>query len=125
PQRAVEPLALLRAAWAAAGIGVELQVWEGECPGVAETLAHHPGSLDAVLLIGPPRRSPSTMVPGPFVVDRADRRIPVAWLPFRGEPEIARFAAGAAQVYARAASKPAAALLAQWMPHYLRIVGRM
>src|SRR5690606_4923705 len=99
--------------------------WEGDPPGVADALAHHPGRPDAVLLIGPPRRSPSTMVPGPFVVDRADRRIPVAWLPFRGETELAHFAAGAARVYSRAASQPAAALLAQWMPHYLRLVDRM
>ena len=125
PERALAPLDPLRAAWAEAGIEADLRVWTGEPPAVAATVAEHPSRADAALLIGPPRRAPSTMASGPFALDRDGRRVPVAWLPFRGEAELETFARGAARVHRRAGSKPAVALLAQWMPHYLRVVDRM
>ncbi len=125
PEPAIAPLDPLRAAWAGAGIAPEIRVWQGEPPDLAATVGAHPGRPDAALLIGPPRRAPSTMLPGPFVADRGGRRIPVAWLPFRGEAELDAFAGAAARVHRRAAAGPAVALLAQWMPHYLRIVERV
>lgn len=125
PSAALEPLEPLRRAWAEAGISAEIRIWSGAPPDIAETVACHRARLDAALLVGPPRRAPSTGVPAPFVRDGQGRRVPVAWLPFAGQGELGVFADRAASVHRRRASGPAAALLAQWAPQYLRIVDRM
>lgn len=114
---------LLRA-WGERGVHVTTVVYQGAPPTV-HTLMAGADDIDAMLLVGPSRRAPSTVVGGPFVSDRLGRRVPVAWLPLSGSPGNRRFAATAARVQRRAREKTAVAVLGQWHPQYLRVADRI
>ncbi|MFK8023168.1 MAG: C25 family cysteine peptidase [Ilumatobacter sp.] len=72
-------------------------------PTVAE-LAHLATDAEAILVIGPRRRSPRTVLPGPVVTATDGRVVPVGWVPDVGADGLARFAERAAAVHARAES---------------------
>lgn len=59
-----------------------------------------PRDTEAVLIVGPKRRSPATFLPGLFLDGPAGQRVPVGWLPDCGE-RIATFAQAAGRVLAR------------------------
>ncbi len=59
--------------------------------------------VDALLVVGSPRRSPRTAVPGPFVIAGDGRRVPVGWVPDCGREPVRRFAETAARVHERSA----------------------
>jgi Peptidase family C25 len=80
---------------------------------------------EALLLVGNRRRSPRTMLPGPFAADPAGRPVPVGWLPDLG-PDLGSFARAAARVAGRGRGRVGpVAVLGQWDPRYLHLAARM
>jgi len=59
------------------------------------------GDVDAMLVVGPRRRSPRTALPGPFVTAADGRRVPVGWVPDWGWEPVRRFAETAARIHKR------------------------
>ncbi len=88
PARALDGLEPLLRAYAQEG---DVVVLEGGLRSRAE-LEEHAGDVDAILVVGPCRRSPRTAVPGPFVTSRDGRRVPVGWVPDCGWEPVRRFA---------------------------------
>ena len=73
---------------------------EGEL-GSQPELAELAAGVDALLVVGSPRRSPRTAVPGPCVTAADGRRVPVGWVPDCGREPVRRFAETAARVHSR------------------------
>lgn len=90
-------------------------------------LAHLAADADAVLLVGPRRRSPRTVLPGPALTAPGGRRVPAAWLPDVGTGPLSRFAVTAARIHARppAPAGPTVALLAQRSRRYRDLSARI
>lgn len=114
----------LQQAWQVRGVDVIPHTYGRAMPAADKLLDGHDG-LDAVLLAGNARRAPATVLPGPFLVDSKDRRVPAAWLPLRDAGSNRRFAATAARVQLRPRQQMAVALLGQWHPRYLRVTDRI
>lgn len=124
PEAALADLDALLRAWRQRGVELLVQTYDGALPAAETLLAGH-AALDALLLAGDARRAPATVLPGPFLVDAAGRRVAAAWLPLRDAEHNRRFAATAARVQRRARQQLAVALLGQWHPRYLRITERI
>jgi hypothetical protein len=92
-----------------------------------EELTEISAGADAVLLVGPRRRSPRTVLAGPLLYPGGGRRVPVGWVPDVGEAGLGRFAAAAARVHARraVAGSRSAALLGQRSRRYEDLSGRI
>ena len=88
------------------------------------SLAEVARGADAVLVAGPRNRAPSTVLPGPVVLDDG-RTVPVAWLPLVDDSSTARFAEAAATVHARAAGRRTLAVLGQRLSRYEDLAGRI
>jgi peptidase C25-like protein len=124
PRHCMPHLRSLVRAWRETGMRVECQAFDSVMPNLAEqVMARH--DLAAALLVGPSRRAPATALSSPFVVDRAQRRVPIGWLPATSVMSLRRFASTAARVQRRGGVRRGVALLGQWHPQYLRIVDRM
>jgi hypothetical protein len=113
------------AAWQDAGIDVEIDAFAGPAPDIGARVASAQPGLDAALLVSSARRAPGTSLPSPFAQRPDGRRIPLAWLPYRDDVGLRRFAAMAAHVQRRGGEQRAVALLGQWLPNYLRVSDRM
>lgn len=124
PRDRISDLDALTDAWRGAGIHVHSQPFDNAMPDLAKQIYAHE-NLDAALLVGSARRAPATVLAAPFLIDRRNRRVPVAWLPATGPAPLRRFAAAAARVHRRGGRDLAVALLGQWHPQYLRVVERM
>lgn len=124
PAAQLDDLGLLMQAWRERGVEVLVQAFEHTLPAGAGLLDGQVG-IDAVMLAGDARRAPATVLPGPFLVDAAGRRVPAAWLPLRDAAANRSFAAMAARVQRRARQQMAVALLGQWHPRYLRVTDRI
>jgi hypothetical protein len=118
-------------AWRDRGAAVSIETYGGMLPPVEQWL-HESGNggddFSAALLVGPARRAPATVISAPFAVNRAGRRVPIAWLPATSAVAVRRFAATAARTHRRprrAAGVGGVALLAQWQRQYLQVVDRM
>ncbi|MCB1856912.1 MAG: hypothetical protein KDI63_01485 [Gammaproteobacteria bacterium] len=85
------------------------------------------GGADAMLLVGSRRRSPRTVLPGPFLEDSRGRRVPTGWLPEVGEVPLKRFAEAAARLHERSTNpgQRVVAVLSQWNPKYLHLANRI
>jgi hypothetical protein len=81
--------------------------------------------VDALLVVGPRRRSPRTGVPGPYAAGADGRRIPVGWVPDTGAADVRRFAEAAARVHARRGGERTVAVLAQRSRRYRDLSGRI
>jgi hypothetical protein len=79
----------------------DVVVLEGRPPPSRAELEGHAGDVDAILVVGPRRRSPRTAVPGPFVTAGDGRRVPVGWVPDCGWEPVRRFAETAARIHER------------------------
>jgi len=80
-----------------------------------------------VLLVDSRRRTPRTVLPGPFVSTAGGRRVPVGFVPQVAGDDLERFATAAAEVQERTVDLGAAgplAFLGQWDDHVTRMVGR-
>lgn len=97
PARALDGLDPLLRAYAREGSVVVL---EGGLRPQAE-LEELAGDVDAILVVGPHRRSPRTAVPGPFVTSSDGRRVPVGWVPDFGWEPVRLFAETAARIHER------------------------
>jgi Peptidase family C25 len=128
----LESLGPLLAVWDA-GAGVEHVPWsalESEGPALLPRLA---GRAGAVLVIGPRRRSPRTVLPGPVLLAPDGRVVPVAWLPETCAADLRRFARTAATVHARAGAQGNAgvaatrslAVLGERHPRFDRLADRI
>jgi Peptidase family C25 len=111
-------------AWRSVGVHVERLPFDAVLPDLESRLKAR-DDLDAVLLVGPARRAPATVLTAPFVIDRGNRRVPIGWLPATDAMSLRRFAATAARVHRRGGNEPGVALLSQWDPQYLHVVDRM
>jgi hypothetical protein len=80
---------------------------------------------DAVLVVGPRRRAPRTVLPGPVLYASDGRPVSVGWLPDAGPAALNRFARCAAAVHARSASVATLAVLGQRQPRFDRLAGRV
>ncbi len=80
---------------------------------------HLPAGTEGVLIVGPRRRSPGTMLPGLFLHDAAGRPVPVGWLPDVGAA-LATYAVAAARVLARPRTDQSLVVLGQWEDRFLR-----
>ncbi len=98
----------------------------GEVPSLLQ-LRQLAANTDALLLIGPRRRSPRTVLPAPVLADTRGRHIPVGWLPEMGSRFLGKFASAAARVHQRSVEevKPVIAVLSQWNPRYLHLARRI
>lgn len=81
---------------------------------------HVPPDTEAVLVVGPRRRSPGSMLPGLFLSDAHGRRVPVGWLPDAGDA-LGVYAAAAARVLARPSVTGPVVVLGQWEDRFLRV----
>lgn len=95
---------------------------------VEAVLANPAGTLpcgaEAVLVVGPKRRSPRRGLSGLFLIDAQQRRVPVGWLPDVGAG-LSRYAEAAARVVERIGNgtdntKPIV-VLGQWEDRFLRV----
>ena len=81
---------------------------------------------DGLLIVGDRRRSPRTVLPGPFLADAAGRLVPAGWLPNTSEEVLTRFARAAARVLRRTKAHPRTlALLGQRQDRYVHLAERM
>ena len=81
--------------------------------------------INAVLVTGKRSYAPSTVLPGPFLLTKKERKIPAAWLPLQKENDVMAFVRTLKEVHQRNRSAPGMALLAQWHPRYLKLSDRM
>lgn len=111
------------------GPGVRTAPWTrpGPTAPTGEELAALAETADALLVVGPRRRSPRTVLPGPCVLTTDGRAVPVAWLPFTSAVEVARFAATAAALHSRRATapRPTLAVLGERQPRFDRLAERV
>ena len=84
------------------------------------TIEELPADTEAVLVVGPPRVSPRRGLPGLWLEDRAGRKVPVGWLPDKGEG-LSTYAQAAARVLARSPTERAMVVLGQWEDRFLRV----
>ena len=124
PRDHMRDLEELLGAWHEAGVQVDSLPFDGVMPDMAKIVTSR-DDLDAALLVGPARRAPATVLPAPFVVDHANRRVPIGWLPAARAISLRRFASTAARVHRRRGVGSSVALFSQWHPRYLHIVERM
>jgi hypothetical protein len=118
--RALDALEPLRRAWAGRGHLVAVK-----SPVPLDELAD---GVDALTVVGSRRRSPRTVLPGPFVRTADGRRVPVGWVPDLGWEALRRFATAAARVHARSRngrSRRTVAVLAQRSRRYRDLSGRI
>ena len=81
---------------------------------------------DGLLLVGDRRRSPRSVLPGPFLQDADGRRVSVGWLPDVGNAALHRYALAAARVARRTSAELGPiALLGQWQARFLYLVDDM
>lgn len=119
---ALDALEPLRAAYARSGHVVAVE----EPDAKAQQLGELADAVDALLVVGPRRRSPRTALPGPVLRARGGRRVPVGWLPDAGAIALRRFALAAASVHERmGAGPPTVALLAQRSRRYRDLARRI
>lgn len=111
-------------AWRDAGVRVTCSRYAVAMPDL-EALVRAQDKLDGALLVGSAHRAPATVLSAPFAVDRAGRRVPVAWLPAVSPATCRRFAAAAARVHRRRGRRAAIAVLGQWHPRYLHVAERV
>ena len=124
PAERMVDLAELVEAWREAGVHVACTRYAAAMPDL-QALVREQDNLDGALLVGSAHRAPATVLPAPFVVDRAERRVPVAWLPAISPAACRRFAAAAARVHRRRGRRASIAILGQWHPRYLRVAERI
>lgn len=77
-----------------------------------------------VLIVGDRRRSPRSVLPGPFLASPEGRQVPAGWLPLGGPASLERFAATAAEVQARSGEDGPLAFVGQWDEQVTRMVDR-
>jgi hypothetical protein len=96
-------------------------------PPAGEQLAALAEQIDALLVLGDRRRSPSTVLPGPLLWRRDGSPIPAGWLPDVGDEALGIFARCAARLHTRSKDQvpPPIAILSQWHPQYLRLALRI
>lgn len=80
---------------------------------------------DAILVVGPQRRAPRTVLPGPVLRGRDGRAVAVGWLPDAGPAALQRFARCAAAVHARSGAAATLAVLGQRQPRFNRLADRV
>jgi hypothetical protein len=118
------------------GPGLRLLPWSGWAGDDPQALADLADASAALLVVGDRHRSPRTVLPGPVLVARDGRVVPAAWLPATSTADLARFAATACAVHARAAhhahtARPAVqrtrtlAVLGERHPRFDRLVDRI
>jgi hypothetical protein len=83
------------------------------------------GDADAVLIVGDRRRSPRTVLSGPFLLAANGRRVPVGWVPDTGWDAVRRFAEAAARIHERRGRERTVAVLAQRSRRYRDLSGRI
>jgi len=121
PRSALAALEPLCGAYAERG---PVATFERDLLSVAE-LRELAAGAEAVLVVGPRRRSPRTALPGPFVRTADGRRAPIGWVPDCGREALRRFATTAARVHARAGAGRTVAVLAQRSRRYRDLSGRI
>ncbi|MCU7830809.1 MAG: hypothetical protein KZQ85_17255 [Candidatus Thiodiazotropha sp. (ex Myrtea sp. 'scaly one' KF741663)] len=98
----------------------------GEALPAPSTLREMAQSSDAILLVGPGRRAPGTVLPGPVIRAGADRTIPVGWVPHLNDKSLAVFSHKTAAIHQRQIKYPESiAVLSQWQPRYLQLARRI
>jgi hypothetical protein len=122
-ERAVD-LEPLRHAYAAGGIAATVLPYGEVMPSHADLAAACDG-WDGIVLAGPGRCAPRTVLAGPFVESPVGCRVPAAWLPLKNAHTVRRFAAMVASVHQRPRARATVALLGQWHPRYLRLADRI
>jgi len=80
-----------------------------------------PAGAAGVLVVGDRRRSPTTVLPGPFVLAEDGYVVPAGWVPATGD--LSRWVASAVAVQGRRAVSPVA-VLGQRSPRYQRLSAR-
>lgn len=123
PVREQEALTPLLRTWEARG-EVRLVTWSHE---VLHALPDLASGVDALLVVGPRHRAPSTVLPGPLVPASDHRLVPAGWLPATTPQAVARFARAAAQVHRRSQERfprTTLAVLGQRAPRYDRLAAR-
>lgn len=94
-----------------------------EVPPLAELLPELERAA-GVLIVGDRRRSPRSVLPGPFLLTSGGRKVPAGWLPM-GHPEsLERFVAAATEVQQRSGDPGPLALVGQWDGQVTRMVER-
>jgi hypothetical protein len=83
--------------------------------------AHLPKvARSTVLVVGPPRRSPRTMLPGLFVRNSSGERVSIGWLPDAPE-SLDVFARAATRCLQRPDTERPFVVLGQWEDRFLRV----
>lgn len=77
----------------------------------------------ALVVVGPYRRSPRHVLPGPLLVDRDGRAVPAGWVP--GVRDLEGFVRAAVLVSARRDRSGPVAMLGQRTPRYQHLAARM
>ena len=77
-----------------------------------------------LLLVGDRRRSPRSVLPGPFLTTPKGRKVPAGWLPLGHPSSLERFVAAATEVQLRAGATGPLALVGQWDSQVTRMVER-
>ncbi len=81
---------------------------------------------DAIIVVGPGVRSPGTVLQGPVINLSQGKAVPVGWVPHLSDEGLSRFAKTAETIHKRhSMPKRPVALLAQWLPRYLRLAKRI
>jgi len=77
-----------------------------------------------VLIVGDRRRSPRSVLPGPFLTTPTGRKVPAGWLPMGHPASLERFVAAATEVQRRSGDPGPLALVGQWDDQVTRMVER-
>jgi hypothetical protein len=124
PRRQAGEFAALLDAYGETGVVVHRHEYEDTMPAAGD-LAAGCGQMDAVLLAGPARYAPNTVLPGPFLLAPDGRRVPAGWLPLKGSGPTRRFVQAAARLHRRRSLRRTVAILGQWHPRYLHVADRI
>ncbi|MBP6697338.1 MAG: hypothetical protein KA175_06950 [Flavobacteriales bacterium] len=124
PRSSLVDLAPLLEAYARSHIRVEVYAYGSRMPDM-ERLGSERTDIDAMLLAGPRRFAPSSVLPGPCIRTAGGRSVPAAWLPITDSAALSRFAGCVARVHGRARQQTAMALLGQWHPRYEHLSDRI
>jgi hypothetical protein len=89
-----------------------------------EEIAGELESASGALIVGDRRRSPRSVLPGPFLSTPTGRKVPAGWLPLSDSSSVKRFAAAAAEVQCRTGAAGPFAFLGQWDSQVVRMMGR-
>jgi hypothetical protein len=116
-------LDVLIQAYQLSGIYADLVCYEGK-PNIAAIVHDIHSDYDAILLVGAARWAPHTVLDGPFIRIQ-DRVIPIGWLPLTDADALWQFAQTVKKVHNRPSVTTGLALLGQWHPRYLHLVGRV